>query len=198
MLANAPLATDTSLAPAIVGLAGALVGGFLAGGASFLGVWHARKAAEQAWIRDNRRTIYDRFLTQTQMLLLACEAYKNSPSKEKDKRRANVESVFADAWAAYTVVLTVAEVPLAEATRIYAYRLWELATELGSTSVMGSENFDKVRELATPARRQMIDAMRDELGLKGSPTLDINPFVGTSLEEKYANSVRQRPGRLTL
>jgi hypothetical protein len=197
VMVNSPLAAGTSFAPAVVGLVGALVGGIIAGTASLLVARQARKAAERAWMRDNRRAVYDRFLTCAQTLLLACEAYKDARPEEKEKAKASLESAFFSFWGPYSLVQTVADTPLFETVRIYGYRLWELATELGSTSVMGSENFDDVRKLIRPARRNTIAAMRGELGLGGSPVLDINPFVGTSLEEKYANGKRS-PGPLVL
>jgi hypothetical protein len=48
---------------AVLGFAGALRGGFIAGTVSLLVAKHTRDAAERAWIRDSRRQIYDRFLT---------------------------------------------------------------------------------------------------------------------------------------
>ena len=197
VMVNSPLAaTGSSFVPAVVGLVGALIGGVIAGTASLLVAWRARKAAERAWMRDNRRAIYERFLTDAQMLLLACEACKDARPQEKEEATANVESTFNSFWGANSVVQTVADTPLFEIARIYGYRLWELATSLGSTSVMGPENFDTVHQLILLARRNTIAAMRGELGLGGSPVSDINPFVGTSLEEKYANGERSRPGPL--
>jgi len=170
----------------------------MAGGASLLIAWQARKAAERAWIRDNRREIYDRFLTCAQMLLLACEAYKDARAQEKAQAKDKVESTFAKFWGAYSVMQTVADTRLFEITRIYGYRLWELATSLGSTSVMGPENFSAVSQLIPGARRNTIAAMRGELGLGGSPVPDINPFEGTPLQEKYADADRSHPGQLML
>jgi len=199
VMVNSPLAASgSSFVPAVFGLVGALIGGVIAGTASLLVAWQARKTAERAWMRDSRRGIYDRFLTCAQMLLLACGAYKDARPQEKEEAKANVESAFISFWGAYSVVETVADTPLFEIVRIYGYRLSELATSLGSTSVMGPENFDAVRQLILPARRNTIAAMRGELGLGGSPASDINPFAGTSLEEKYANGERSRPGPLEL
>jgi hypothetical protein len=149
-------------------------------------------------MRDNRRVIYDRFLTSAQMLLHACEAYKAARPPDKEKAKANLESASTSFWAAYHVVETVAGAPLFETARIYGYRLWELTTELGSTIVMGPENFDAVRPLILPARRNTVAAMRADLGLGGNPASDINPFAGTSLEEKYASGEQSRPGPLVL
>ena len=121
----------------------------------------------------------------------------NSPP-HKEEAKANLESASTSFWGAYHVVETVADTPLFETVRIYGYRLWELTTELGSTSVMGPENFDAVRPLIAPARRDTVAAMRGELGLGGDPASDINPFAGTSLAEKYAKGERSRPGPLVL
>ena len=198
-MVNSPLAaTGSSFVPAVVGLVGALIGGVIAGTVSLLVAWQARKAAERAWMRDNRRAIYDRFLMCAQMLLHACEAYRAARPPHKEEAKANLESASTSFWGAYHVVETVADTPLFETVRIYGYRLWELTTELGSTSVMGPENFDAVRPLIAPARRDTVAAMRGELGLGGDPASDINPFAGTPLEEKYANGKRSRPGPLVL
>ena len=198
-MVNSPLATTgSSLTPAVVGLAGALIGGLIAGTVSLLVAWQARKAAERAWMRDNRRAIYDRFLMCAQMLLHACEAYRAASPPEKEKAKASLESASTSFWGAYHVVEIVAGTPLFETVRIYGYRLWELTTELGSTSVMGPESFDAVRPLILPARRDTVAAMRSDLGLGGDPASDINPFAGTSLAEKYAKGERSRPGPLVL
>lgn len=199
VMLNSPLAaTGSSLAPAVFGLVGALIGGVIAGTASLLVAGQARKAAERAWIRDNRRAIYDRFLTCSQVLFLALEAYKDAGPQEKEEAKANVKSAFTSFWGAYSVVETVADTALFEKVRIYGYRLWELATELGSAGVMGPENFDDVDKLIRPARNDTIAAMRGELGLGGGLVWDFNPFAGTPLEEKYANGQRPRPGPFVL
>lgn len=199
VMLDSPMAEGSSNVAAVAGLLGALIGGFIAGTASILVARQARKAGERAWIRDNRREIYDRLLTYAQELLIACEAYKDA-RRHKGAVKANVESAFTNFWEAYGVVQTVADTPLVEAARVYGYRLWELATSLGSTSVMGPENFRRVAELVRDARHDMISAMRAELGLSGGvrPITDVNPFAGTNLEEKYAMAPRSRPGPLTL
>jgi hypothetical protein len=196
---DSPIAAGSSNVAAVFGLLGALIGGFIAGTASILVAWQTRKAAERAWIRDNRREIYDRLLTYGQGLLIACEACKDARRNNR-VAKASVESAFTNFWEAYGVVQTVAGTPLVNATRVYAYRLWELATSLGSASVMGPRNFRRVAELARDARHDMISAMRAELGLRGGvrPATDVNPFAGTNLAEKYAKAPRSRPGPLTL
>jgi hypothetical protein len=72
-------------------------------------------------------------------------------SPRDDQVAKAVETAFTNFWEVYGVVQTVADTRLVEAARIYACRLWELAASLGSTSVMGSDNFrrcDSLRDLA--------------------------------------------------
>jgi hypothetical protein len=165
---DSSIAQGNSYAPAVFGLAGSLIGGFIVGAVSLLVARQAREAAEGAWIRDNRREIYDRLLTCAERLLHACEAYKDA-HRDKQVVKASVESAFTDLREVYGVVQTVASTRLVEAVRVYTYRLWELAASLGSTSVMGPENFSTVIKLIRDARHDMIDAMRAELGLSGPP-----------------------------
>jgi hypothetical protein len=198
MMASSPLAGGSSLDPAVIGLVGAVIGGVMAGGASIWVAGQAQKAAERAWMRDNRRAIYDRFLMCAQTLLIACETYKDA-RRQEEEAKANVESAFTSFWEVYGVMQTVADTRLFEAARIYGYRLWELATSLGSTSVMGREHFGAVDKLVRDARHATIAAMRAELGL-GSVDLvsDINPFARTALEAEYDRAEQGRPGRLVL
>ncbi len=91
MMLNASIAQGSSYAPAIFGLVGSLIGGFIAGTVSLLVARQAREAAEGAWIRDNRREIYDRLLTTGERLLHACEAYKYAYSV-RETAQADVES----------------------------------------------------------------------------------------------------------
>lgn len=192
------IAEGSSYAAAIFGLVGSLIGGSIAAGVSLLVARQAQRAAEVTWIRDNRREIYDRLLTYSERLLIACEVCKEAP-RDDVAAKVGVETAFTNFWEVYGVVQTVADTRLVEAARIYAYRLWELAASLGSTSVMGPENFRRVAELIRDARYKMISEMRAELGLgsfrRGGGA---NPFAGTDLEEKYANASRSRPGPLTL
>lgn len=192
---DGPIAVGSSYVPAIFGLAGSLIGGFIAGTVSLLVARQAREAAEGTWIRDNRREIYDRLLTYAERLFHACQAYKVA-HRDDETAKASVESAFTNFWEVYGVVQTVASTRLVEAVRVYAYRLWELAAYLGPTSVMGLENFNLVIKLIRDARHDMIKAMRAELGLDGGirPGTEINPFAGTELEEKYADAERDRPG----
>jgi hypothetical protein len=199
IILDGPIAEGSSYAPAIFGLAGSLIGGFTAGTVSLFVARQAREAAEGAWIRDNRRDIYDRYLTYAERLLHSCEAYK-AAHLDKEETKANVEFAFTNFWEVYGVVQTVAGIRLVEAARIHAYRLGELAASLSSTSVIEPENFTVVVGLIRDARHDMINAMRAELGLEGGvrPASEINPFAGTDLEERYAEAKRNRPGPLTL
>jgi hypothetical protein len=196
MLAGS-IAEGSSYTAAIFGLVGSLIGGFIAAGVSLLVARQARQAAEITWIRDNRREIYDRLLTYAERLLIACEACKEAPGDDEAAKA--VETAFTNFWEVYGVVQTVADTRLVEAARIYAYRLWELAASLGSTSVMGPDNFRRVAELIRDARYNMISEMRAELGLESFRRGGrANPFAGTDLAEKYANASRSRPGPLAL
>src|SRR5215813_8312043 len=100
VMANGLLAAGTPLAPALSGLVGAVIGAAVAGVVSLWVASQTRIAAEQAWIRDNRREIYDRFLTYAQQLHIASEAYYDARRKD-DKARAKVESAFDSFWEVY-------------------------------------------------------------------------------------------------
>jgi hypothetical protein len=178
---------------AAFGLAGSLIGGFIAGTVSLLVARQARDAAERGWIRDSRREIYDRFLTNAQTLLIACEGARSHSDQA-------VDAAFNDFFEVYGVVQTVAERPVVDAARVYAYRLRELADALGPSSVLGKESFGRVARLIRLARHDTIDAMRAELGLEGSarPPQDFNPFAGTELEQPWAKAYQpqtQAPAR---
>ena len=97
VMLGGPIAEGSSYVPAIFGLAGSLIGGFIAGTVSLLVARQARKAAEGTWIRDNRREIYDRLLTYAERLLRACEAYK-AAHRDEDTAKASVESAFTNFW----------------------------------------------------------------------------------------------------
>jgi hypothetical protein len=203
VMANSPLAEGSSYGPAVFALAGSLIGGLIAGVFSFWVARQAREAAKDAWIRDNRRQIYDRFLTCGQKLLIACETSRHGRRSEGADGRpeaegaeASVESANTEFFGAYVMVQTIADTALVDVARVYTYQLWELKASLDSTSVMGPENFDHVAQLIRLARHATLNAIRAELGLKGSisPAPGYNPFVETDLEDKYAAAERDRPG----
>jgi hypothetical protein len=175
---------------AAFGLAGSLIGGGIAGTVSLVVARQAREAAESGWIRDSRRDIYDRFLTNAQRMLIACEVSDNAG--HADEAAEAVERAHFDFFEVYGVVQTVAERAVVDASRIYGYRLLALKGTLDSTGVLGREKFDRVAQLIRLARHDTIDAMRAELGLVNSarPPEDYNPFVGTDLEDHYASGLR--------
>src|ERR1700759_2116096 len=91
-------------------LASSLIGGLVVGVTSVLIARQARQAAEAAWIRDTRRDIYSRFLSNAQALLIACEARMRAPSADTqladdqgDVRNA-VERAHNDLFAVYSLV----------------------------------------------------------------------------------------------
>jgi hypothetical protein len=170
---------------AVFGLVGSLIGGFIAGTVSLVIARQTRDAAERAWVRDNRRELYDRFLSHAQTLLIACE---NAGGGRRGAE--GVESAYNDFFGAYGVVQTVVERPVVDAARVYAYRLQELMEVLDSRSALGPESFDQVAQLIRLARHDTIDAMRAELELEGSarPPRRFNPFAGTNLERGWAKA----------
>lgn len=192
---DSPLTVTSPYVSGAFGLVGALLGGLIAGTASFLVARQARAAAESAWIRDSRREIYDRFLTNAQKLLIACEAYWSAGEGEGISLDA-VESAHIDFFEVYGVVQTVAERPVVDTARAYGYRLLELREVVTRASALGPESFDHVAQLIRLARHETIDAMRTELGLLGSarPPTGYNPFQGTDLESTYAAAHRAQPG----
>lgn len=171
--------------PAAFGLLGTLIGGTIAATVSLIVARQARMAAEQDWVRDSRRGIYDRFLTTAQNLLMACLSYRKSNMQGEPTDLKNAYSAF---FEAYTVVQTVAELSVVNAARVQAYRLLELNEHaMGGTGVLGDQAFDQVAWLVRDARHDTIDAMRIDLGLKQSakPPEPFNPFQDTGLEEPY-------------
>jgi len=195
MLAT-PIAASSSYTAALFGLAGSLIGGFIAGVVSLLVARQTREAAEGAWIRDNRRQIYDRFLTSGQKLLIACEArwhrrHDRRPDSAliADRTESGIEPANTDFFEAYSVVQTVANTRLVAAARDYGYRFLELQAIMNSKGVLEPDDFDRVAELVREARHDTINAMRAELGLKETiwPPEDYNPFDGTDLKQKYAD-----------
>jgi hypothetical protein len=139
-------------------------------------------------MRDSRREIYDRFLTNAQRLLIACEASESLGESlgthDAEHDRQALEQAHLNFFEVYGVVQTVAERPVVDAARVYAYRLLELA---GSTRQVDPAKVERVAQLVRFARHDTIDAMRTELGLSGSaqPPKDFNPFRGTDLEDQY-------------
>lgn len=194
-----PLAANSSYTAALFGLAGSLIGGTIAGVVSLLVAWQTRKAAEGAWVRDNRRQIYDRFLTSGQKLLIACEARWRSRRRRpdgallEDKTESGVESADAEFFENYSVVQTVANTSLVIAARVYGYRFLELEAIMDDRGILESKDFGRVAELVREARHDTINAMRAELGLSETiwPPKAYNPFDKTDLQQKYADRKRK-------
>jgi hypothetical protein len=144
--------------PAVYAILGSLVGGLIAGTFGFLLAWQTRKAAEQAWVRDNRREIYDRFLTQGQALLIALVEPRLDPSADE------LHDAYVAFMGVYAVVQAVAERAVVDAARTYGYELLKLKQRVGATSTDAGAVAADVRL----HRQAAIDAMRLELGLTGS------------------------------
>jgi hypothetical protein len=173
---------------ALIALAGSLLGGLIAGTVSLVVARQARAAAESAWIRDNRRDVYDRFLTSAQKLLVACLAQQRGDEGSGEA----VETAHGEFFEAYGVLQTVAEGALVRVGRDYAYRLLELENVVGASDPARRQHAALVGDLVRRARHETIDAMRAELGLDGSPWPgpDYNPFAGTEYADAYAAARR--------
>lgn len=171
-----------------IALAGSLIGGAIVGTVSLTVAQQTREAAERAWVRDNRREIYDRYLTNGQKLLVECLSYKKT-SGDREARE-QLEDAYNGFFEVYGVVQTVAERPVVDAARRYGYRLLELRDELVANPVLDPKAFPAVARLVRSARHDTIDAMRAELGLVSTarPEPRYNPFEGTEFEDEYKRS----------
>ncbi len=196
-LFGTPIAAVSPYATAAIALAGSLIGGLIAGSAALLVARQARRAAERAWMRDNRREIYDRFLTSGQKLLIACQRSRRARSGEGAETARLLEAVedaHTELFEVYGVVQTVAEAAVVDASRVYAYRLLALRDGMGSSGALKSVSLAVVGDLIREGRHATIDAMRAELGLTPTawPPKKYNPFVGTELEGRYAAALAAR------
>lgn len=177
VLLESPVAV---LAPAVYGLLGSLIGGSIAGSVSLLVAWQARSAAEQAWVRDNRRGIYAEFLTNAQAFLIAL------------LKGEHVEEAYDSFFGPWGVVQTVAGTEVVDAARTYGYRLRELKDEHDANNPSGLEYFNKVAGLVRRARHATIAAMRSDLELPAAPLSDrYNGFIGTTFEDEF-RAARER------
>ena len=183
-----PIVAASAYMAAAFGLAGSLIGGLIAGTVSLRVAKQAREAAERSWMRDSRREIYDRFLTNAQKLLIACES-SASPRENVGASEDEAQEAYLNFFEVYGVVQTVAERPVVDAARVYAYRLLELAR-----GGLEPTKFDRVAQLVRFARHDTIDAMRAELGLTGSasPPQGFNAFAGTNLENEFDHRPAER------
>jgi hypothetical protein len=143
---------------AVYALLGSLVGGLVAGTFSFLVAWQTRKSGERAWVRDNRREIYDRFLTHGQALLIALDEPR--PGAKEDEPH----EAFVAFMGVYAVVQAVADRDVVDAARTYGYELLRLKRLVAE----GAPDVDRVAAQVRLDRQNAIDAMRAELGLKGT------------------------------
>jgi hypothetical protein len=144
--------------PAVYAILGSLVGGLVGGSFSALLAWQTRKAGEHAWVRDNRREIYDRFLTRGQALLIALT------EPREDARSDDLYDEYVGFMGAYAVVQAVADREVVDAARTYGYGLGDLKrlVAVGSTHARSAARQVRLDRQAT------IDMMRGELGLTGS------------------------------
>ena len=142
-------------------------------------------------MRDSRRQIYDRFLTNAQRLLVACEKYEDvrpnqqaGDTKQAVEAKDAVEEAYFNLMEVYGVVQTVAELSVVEAARAYVYRLLVVQKRVASQRVFGPFTYNRVSPWIRRARHATIDAMREDLGLRDSarPPEPYNPFVGTEPE----------------
>jgi hypothetical protein len=147
--------------PAVYGLLGSLIGGFIAGSVSLLVAWQTRAASERAWVRDNRRGIYDRFLTAAQRLLIAAE-------RAAAGKPAALDTAYEGFFETWGVVQTVSERAVVDAARDYVYGLQHLHSEVEGGLRRGLTHFEHAAKEVQEERRNTIDAMRKELGLEGS------------------------------
>jgi hypothetical protein len=178
----------------LFGLFGVLVGGLIAGGVSLVVARQARDAAEASWMRDTRRQVYADFLAKGQALhSLVVDAGVGGRKTDTDVA---IAAAYSDVMEAYAVVQTVADQPVVDASRVYAYRLQELEA-IGRSSVsLGYTNYDQVSTLVRKARHKVVDTMRTSLQLAGSaePADGFNPFDDTTLKGAYADLYLQSGG----
>src|SRR5947207_4300396 len=125
-LHDIPVAAVSPYVTAAFGLVGSLIGGIIAGTVAIVAARSARQAAERAWMRDSRRQIYDRFLTDAQKLLVPCEKYENVHGNAEaggavvaEESTGAVQGAYLNLVEVYGVIQTVAEVPVVEASRAY-------------------------------------------------------------------------------
>jgi hypothetical protein len=159
-----------------------------------------RDAAEQAWVRDSRREIYDRFLTAGQRLLAVMEKAAGTTEIRGDPQtgvagttdargepHTAVDEAYAVYFATYASVQTVAELDVVKNARNHAYRLQALKDILDGSGTFARSEFGPIAKLVRDARHDTIDAMRDDLRLHGSA----RPPAGTDYAQSVASAVRE-------
>jgi hypothetical protein len=175
---------------AAFGLVGVAIGGAIAGGFSLKVARDARRAAERAWVRDSRRQIYDRFLTAGQRLLAVMEKAAETSTAPVEAHPA-VEEAYSTYFETYASVQTVAEIDVVTSARKHAYRLQALKDILDGGGAFGRGEFTRIAKLVRDARHDTIDAMRDDLGLRGSA----RPPAGTDYAQSVADATREQGSR---
>jgi hypothetical protein len=175
---------------AAFGLVGTAVGGAIAGWVALRVASNARRTAEQAWVRDSRQQIYDRFLTAGQRLLAVMEKAAQSPTIPVEARPA-VEESYSEYFETYASVQTVAEIAVVMSARNHAYRLQALKDILDGRGPFERNEFDRIAKLVRDARHDTIDAMRGDLGLDDSA----RPPAGIDYAQAVAEAVREDRSR---
>jgi hypothetical protein len=160
---------------AAAGLAGALIGGGIAGVVTLKVAHEAREQAERSWMRDSRRDIYDRFLAAGQKLLAVMESAASTKAenesragKLQDESDPVVDAAYAAYFETYASVQTVAELRVVKPAREHAYLLQALKDALDDGDRLRSGEFHRIAQVVRLARQDTIDAMRADLDLRGS------------------------------
>jgi hypothetical protein len=144
--------------PAVYAILGSIVGGLVAGTFSVMVARQTQKNADKAWMRDNRRELYDRFLTHAQVLLIALVEPRHDPRADE------VHDAHVEFMSVYAAIQAVAEREVIEATRTYGYELLKLKRLVAAGSPKANSVASQVRHY----RHEAIDTMRAELGLTGT------------------------------
>ncbi len=100
------MAAVSPYAIALIGLAGSLIGGMIAGGISILIAREARAGAHESSFRDSLSHICAGFLANSQALLDACWSSGQSP--QTDASRAAVKQAHLEFFEVYGVLQTLA------------------------------------------------------------------------------------------
>jgi hypothetical protein len=106
-----------------------------------------------------------------------------------DEHPATIDAAYATFFETYASVQTVAEVGVVATARLQAYRLQALKDVLDGRGPFERGQFDRIARLVRDARQDTIDAMRADLGLRGSA----KPPEGQTYAEAVADAARERP-----
>jgi hypothetical protein len=177
------LAAETNpYALAGIALLGTLIGGGIAAWSNLSLARRTRDENRHQWIRDQRATLYDRYLSEGQGVLVAC-VNRGMLSHERSAPRIDTSKLMG----IYAVVQILASKPVVDAARIYGYRILALE-RLGLRGNVDETSFDEIGQLVRAARHDTIEAMRAELELPGSARPDdgFDEFRGTEFQGKSA------------